>query len=140
MKEIGAAIQLYAYSHNDTYPSAENWCDVLINESIIKEPKVFLCPVHDIKEGRSSYALNINIAGKKGSQIKRDTVLLFETTPGNNPAGGLEILVSKKHCKGRKCGCNILFADGHAEFIETEKDLPNLRWTIEDTNNSAVKD
>jgi prepilin-type processing-associated H-X9-DG protein len=41
-----------------------------------------------------------------------------------NQVGGPETLTTENH-QGR--GCNILFADGHAEFVKTE-DIPNLRW------------
>jgi prepilin-type processing-associated H-X9-DG protein len=41
-----------------------------------------------------------------------------------NQVGGPEILTTEYH-KG--IGCNVLFADGHAEFVKT-KDLDALRW------------
>jgi prepilin-type processing-associated H-X9-DG protein len=41
-----------------------------------------------------------------------------------NQVGGAEILTMENH-QGR--GCNILFADGHAEFVKTQ-DIHNLRW------------
>ncbi|MHC4230727.1 MAG: H-X9-DG-CTERM domain-containing protein, partial [Planctomycetota bacterium] len=53
-----------------------------------------------------------------------DTVLLFETYPGWNQAGGPEILTVENH---EGDGCNIVFADGHAEFVKTQA-LNDLRW------------
>jgi len=41
-----------------------------------------------------------------------------------NQVGGPEILTTENH---NNRGVNILFADGHAEFVQT-KDLSNLRW------------
>ena len=41
-----------------------------------------------------------------------------------NQVGGPEVLTTENH-QGR--GCNILFADGHAEFVFVEE-IPSLRW------------
>lgn len=45
-----------------------------------------------------------------------------------NQVGGPELLAFDRH----KDGCNILFADGHTEFVKTDK-LIELRWNIENT-------
>jgi prepilin-type processing-associated H-X9-DG protein len=122
---LDKAVTVYVDDHNDTYPPAESWCDALVKECDV-DPKQLLCPGSDIKEGLSCYALNINVAGKKRSEVPPDTVLLFETVPGVNPAGGPELLNADNH---QGDGCNILFADGHVKFVPT-KDFPTLRWTI----------
>lgn len=44
-----------------------------------------------------------------------------------NLSGGPEILTTRYH-KGK--GCNVLFADGHVEFVPAKK-IPTLRWTAE---------
>jgi prepilin-type processing-associated H-X9-DG protein len=54
-----------------------------------------------------------------------DMVLLFDTHPGWNQSGGPELLTTDNH-KGD--GCNVLFVDGHVDFVKTE-DLNKLRWT-----------
>lgn len=124
LKIIGHAVMVYAKDHNDTYPAAENWCDILIKNYNLS-PNQFHCPSSQAKEGQSSYAININVAGKKISDIPPDTVLIFETMPGINPAGGPELLSTDNH---RGNGCNILFADAHAKFIKAE-DISSLRWS-----------
>lgn len=43
-----------------------------------------------------------------------------------NQVGGPELLAYERH----ESGCNILFADGHAEFVK-RADLPALRWDVE---------
>jgi len=62
-----------------------------------------------------------------GTSSPSDMVLLFETGPGWNQSGGPEILTTDNH-QGE--GCNIVFVDGHVEFVKTE-DLNNLKWTSE---------
>ncbi|MFH1369948.1 MAG: H-X9-DG-CTERM domain-containing protein [Planctomycetota bacterium] len=42
-------------------------------------------------------------------------MLLFETEDGWNQSGGLELLTNENH-HGE--GSNILFCDGHVEFVE----------------------
>jgi len=126
---LGKAMTVYVDDHNGIYPPAESWCAALIKECDV-DPKQFLCPVSDAKEGLSCYALNINVAGKNASQVSPDTVLLFEAVPSINPAGGPELLNADNH---QGDGCNILFVDGHVKFVLT-KDFPNLRWTTEAVN------
>ena len=53
-----------------------------------------------------------------------DMILIFETSPGWNQAGGPEILTTENH---QGDGCNILFADSHVEFVPIE-DLNDLMW------------
>ena len=45
-----------------------------------------------------------------------------------NQVGGFEILTTENH---NNRGANILFADGHSEFVQT-KDVTNLRWKPEE--------
>jgi len=120
------AIKAYAADHNDTYPPAKNWCDAIIKDYNVSQ-KQFCCPSGNAKEGQSSYALNINAAGKKVSGIPPDMVLIFETRPGVNPAGGQELLSTENH---RDDGCNIVFADGHVNFIKSDE-IEDLRWNPE---------
>jgi len=123
---LGKAIVVYTNDYNDAYPSTDGWCDVLIEDCDVT-PEQFCCPSSDAKVGKSSYAININVAGKKVSEVSPDTVLLFETNPAVNPAGGPEILSTDNH---QRDGCNVLFADGHVKFVKTPE-LSALRWTSE---------
>ncbi len=56
-------------------------------------------------------------------------VLVFESRPGWNQAGGIELLTTENH---RGEGCNVLFVDGHVEFVKPE-DIPKLRWNNADS-------
>jgi prepilin-type processing-associated H-X9-DG protein len=47
-----------------------------------------------------------------------------------NKAGGPEILTIENH-EGK--GCNVLYADGHVEFIKPDK-ISQLKWTIGKNN------
>jgi hypothetical protein len=120
---LGKAMYLYADDNNDTFPSRDKWCDLLINKEDVN-PKQFRCKGD--KVGPSSYALNIN-AVKAGLKAPPDMVLLFESKPGWNQSGGPELLTTENH-NGE--GCNITFRNGSTAFVQT-KDINNLRWTAE---------
>jgi prepilin-type processing-associated H-X9-DG protein len=51
-------------------------------------------------------------------------VLLFETNPGWNQVGGPESLTTENH---QNDGCNVLFVDGHVEFVK-KQDVNRLHW------------
>ena len=63
---------------------------------------------------QSHYAMNPNCLPNSPPDI----VLLFETEGGWNQSGGLELLTTQNY-KGK--GCNILFNDGHVEFVKTSE-------------------
>ena len=150
---IGKAIVTYTSKHNDIYPPADSWCDVLIRDCNVS-PKRFCCPTDGKVAGRSSYAFNINLSGKKTSQAPPDVVLLYETNLAVNPTGGPEILSTQKHHvllfstdttstvnpanepkihsaqAPDRIGCNVLFANSRVKFVKT-KELSTLRWTLE---------
>lgn len=121
LSSLGKELMVYANDHNDLYPDLNKWCDILMKVEGFSE-KVLKCP--DDKVGPSSYAMNPNCTNPL---MPSDLVLLFETKPGWNQHGGPEILNPENHpWRGTK-GCNILFNDGHVQFIES-KDFNSLRW------------
>ncbi len=113
---LGKAIHLYVQDRN--FP-LEEWCDALITGGYVI-PQTFICPSSPAQVGESSYALNENLLSATGP----DVVMIFETTPGWNQVGGANLLSAESHAGE---GCNICYADGHVEFVETE-DIPALVW------------
>ena len=118
---LGKAMILYAGDNNEMFPTPEHWCDLLVEyEDCSRE--MFRCKGD--AQGPSSYAMNKNI-DEQGPNAPPDMVLLFESKPGWNQSGGPELLTMENH-QGE--GCNVLFCDGHYEFVEAEK-IEELRWT-----------
>jgi len=119
LRALGRALMFYANDYDDEYPTADQWCDLLLQyrHGNVSE-ELFVCP--SAEGGPSHYAINPNAKGWS----KPDMVLVFETTAGWNQFGGPELLAPENH-QGR--GCNILFIDGHVEFVESER-LDELRW------------
>jgi prepilin-type processing-associated H-X9-DG protein len=111
LKQLGAAMMQYAEDNNDQFPSADKWCDLL--KPYCENEKLFVCPA--ARTGRCSYAINPDATPTSSG----GTMLLFETQDGWNQSGGLEILTNENH-HGE--GSNVLFCDGHVEFIKAAED------------------
>ena len=124
MDRLGKAMMVYATEYNDMYPTSSKWCDLLV-EKVKVTPMLFKCKGTS-NDGCTHYAMNKNIE-KLGKAASANMVLVFETGPGWNQCGGQEMLTADNH-QGE--GCNILFADGHVEFVTTQ-DLPNLKWATD---------
>jgi prepilin-type processing-associated H-X9-DG protein len=125
LKIIYMALEYY---QEGSYPKPEVWCDSLLrmNESKgyfkFNFLECFSCPpsFSNTSEKRCNYAMNPNCEPNSPN----DVVLLFETKGGWNQFGGPEILTFENH---RGKGCNILFNDGHVEFINPEQ-VEELKW------------
>ena len=122
LEGISIAIKLYAKENQGKLPLRPNWCDVLRDELFVT-PKSFICP--GAKNKSYSYALNKNVIGL--DKIPDDVVVLFDSKLGWNQVGGPELLAPENH-KGK--GCNILFGNFEAKFIEKAK-FGELKWGVE---------
>jgi len=120
LKGLGTAMQVYANDYKGQWPTSAKWCDLLI-EKANADPKGFHCQVDENRP--SSYAMNKH-AVELGDQVPANMVLLFESKPGWNLVGGPELLSTENH-NGK--GCNIIFGDGHLEFVHAES-LGKLNW------------
>ena len=130
LKQLSIAISHYK-ENEQTFPTPKQWSDD-IQKYLEEESKVFICPVDKI--GPCSYAMNENVpVGAK--ELPGDLVLLFESAPGWNMAGGADDVVIDRHGKP---GANIGFVDGRVEFINAE-DIPNLRWTVKDSHDAETE-
>ncbi len=124
MQGLSTAIMVYANDYDEKYPTAEQWCDLLIEHADV-DPRSFQCASGT--SGEFSYGFNENLDGLGFDDASADTVMLFEIAGGRNVVGGPEQLVTDRH---RGEGCNILFADGHTEFVKAEH-IEDLKWTVE---------
>ncbi|MHC4477206.1 MAG: hypothetical protein ACYTEL_16290 [Planctomycetota bacterium] len=94
---LAKSIVVYANDANEL-PEAEKWCDLLVGYDYAS-PKQFICGGSDARIGESSYAMNQNLSGKMLSGIPPDTVLLFETSLGKEPAGRQEVIQNREWYK-----------------------------------------
>jgi len=118
---LGRAMSVYAAENEEQFPTPSEWCDLLVKYGAVEE-ETFRCRGGG-QEQRCHYAMNKNVEGL-GMKAPGDMVLLFESDAGWNAAGGPEMLTTGHH---EEEGCNVLFVDGHVEFVRTE-DIGNLKW------------
>jgi prepilin-type processing-associated H-X9-DG protein len=130
---IGRAMLLYSNDYREEYPSADKWCDILIeythnNKDVNFTPKYLQCPAK--RKASCSYAINPNASPSSHPRL----VLLFEVDNGWNLSGGPELFDfwGNHGLKGR----NILFNDGHVEFVKRAK-YSELKWENEDINRKS---
>lgn len=116
MTNLGKYLLIYSCG-DGPYPTADRWCDLLIEHTDVAEGD-FRHPGN--KKERCGYAINPNVSPRSNPRM----VLLFETKGGWNQYGGAEILSFDNH-QGR--GFNVLFNDQHVEFVETEE-VGDLNW------------
>jgi prepilin-type processing-associated H-X9-DG protein len=123
-------MDLMAESDDNAKKLSQDWCDIVKSESENEYPDVFKCPAD--KKSMCNYSLNKNTIGLEADKLPDDIVFLFESKPGWNQVGGPELLATKNHLRKKKGneGANILFGDGHTEFIKTKK-FSKLKWTME---------
>jgi len=130
---LGKAMLIYCYDHEDKFPTASNWCDLLIeNAALAHEGKgwkgsAISSVIFQLKgagEGLCHYAMNKNVANLGISAVQPGVVLLFETHSGWNQVGGSDILTTDNH---QGDGCNVLFTDSRVEFVRASQ-IPELRW------------
>jgi hypothetical protein len=159
LRGLATALTVYAADYQDKLPD-NYWCDHLIQEYDVS-PKSFICSASDLIEGECSYALNKHISSfdnvppdlvllfETKNSHQSDNMgpiktregfskfsLLKELFTGKevvaldcwNQKGGPELLSTANHDYQ---GCNIVFTDLHSKWVPY-KDLPNLKWSIED--------
>jgi prepilin-type processing-associated H-X9-DG protein len=126
--EIGKALRQYA-TDNNKYPTDYNWCDLLIEHNSLKE-EIFWCGGADenrLKYKNSNYALNSSAEPNSPPNL----VLVCETKYGWNQLADPNLLTAENHMNK---GSNILFNDGHVEFIK-KKNFKNLIWKSREADN-----
>lgn len=95
---MAIGIFLYSGEYDDKYPTADKWCDLLIQYVDIA-PEQLICNRSDAVMGESSYAFNKNLIGKKITEVPGDIVVLFETNFGKTPFGRDGIIGNRNYIK-----------------------------------------
>lgn len=108
IKQISLSLLLYTADYDDKLPPFDNWND------FAGERRALFCPSAENRD-LPSYALNSKLGGVSLNDIKTPDKfeLLFDSVPGKNRVGGLELLPSKPRHKG---GDDIGYVDGHVKW------------------------
>jgi len=111
---LGQEMVKYAKDNGGYLPTADRWCDLLMehNKNLTKDnfrhpqPEIFK-DVFNFK-GECQFAFNRNLSGMRLADIIGDVVLIFEADGEWNMAGGPELLATRYRKKGY---ITILFTD-----------------------------
>ncbi len=123
LRQVGLAVSMYAQDYDRQLPFAASWHDAVY--PYLKNEYVFQCPSAE-DQTQSSYGLNRRITGLHLPDLSNpvEAVMDFDSIPGRNQAGGVELLPEPpRHVDGE----NIGFIDGHVKFT-AEGRIPSLEW------------
>jgi hypothetical protein len=140
LNQLAVAFKSYARDHNGLLPDSATWVDDLSRYAGSGPDKhdVFHCPA-DRAAGRSSYAMNRNLSGKRLQDIvdPAHMVLLYETKQsGLNPAGtGKDVVdvgnidsgVGRHNTVGYRFNY-YLFADFQVRYPRLPEQEKQYRW------------
>ena len=111
LKHLGMAMMMYAEDSDGLLPPSSAWNHKL--GPYLHNDRFFHCP-ESTDQTMPSYAMNVKLAEMRIKSVvdAHRTVLLFDSIPGWNLAGGPEILPSPPRHDG---GHHLGFLDGHVK-------------------------
>ena len=126
VKQLSMSMNMYAQDYDECYPVAASWNEATM--PYIKNQTCYRCPnAEDLT--LPSYAMNRHLQSVKTSTVgdSTRTVLLFDSVPGSDRAGGLGLLPAPV----RHNGVHVIgFVDGHVKLIPVAE-IGTLLWTLE---------
>lgn len=136
MREMGESFMTYASDNDDTLPPAKSW----VKDINPYGPKSLKCPADTDKTHPVSYAMNMNLSGKKLSAIhdRAMTILLYESTSKDaTPSGtGMDSVLVGKDTVGQGRHHTIAYrfsyfvtADGKVHWPKNRDELLKYKWT-----------
>ncbi len=124
VKQLAMASMMYAQDSDGRLPSAANWNAA--TRPYAYSDLTYVCP-NEVVGDLPSYAMNRQAAGMAPDAIAHpeQTVILYESIPGRNLAGGAELLPARpRHNSVDYAG----FADGHARSVSRRR-LGSANWS-----------
>jgi prepilin-type processing-associated H-X9-DG protein len=126
VKQISAAMQMYAQDHDQRLPRWENWCDAVT--PYLRSPQgelprdLFRCP--SLRDAPGGYAYNswLGAAALDRIPTPAKTVAVFDGTGGWNLAGGPDV-TARRHNKG----AYTAFVDGHVRCLDS---YDGTNWSL----------
>ncbi|MHC4574111.1 MAG: hypothetical protein ACYS76_08260 [Planctomycetota bacterium] len=122
---LAVAANQYAKAHEGYLPSADKWCDLLMETAPSLSERIFKCPAE--KGGVCNYAFNRKLDGLRLADVPNDVVLLFEANGGWNVSGGQELL-TMRHKGTDGVNCNVAFGDFSVRRWPGLTEEKSLRW------------
>jgi prepilin-type processing-associated H-X9-DG protein len=118
LKQISAAMQMYAQDHDQRLPRRENWCDAVM--PYLRSPQggrprdLLRCP--SLRDAPGGYAYNAWLSASSLDRIATPakTIAVIEGFGDWNLAGGPDVTAAR-HNKG----AYTAFADGHVRWLNS---------------------
>ncbi len=123
LKSISLGTMQYAQDYDQRFPPTGHWNAVLL--PYYRSSDVLRCPSTP-RGSEPGYAMNksLGTVPLKTVIAPADTAGIFESIPGKDQAGGIELLpVPGRHSGGNDIG----FADGHVKW-RRDVDYGEIRW------------
>ncbi|MCW3055674.1 MAG: hypothetical protein JWN14_4844, partial [Chthonomonadales bacterium] len=127
IKQLDLGVLMYTQDYDDRYPLPKTWNDEIY--PYVKNKVVFQCPSEEEEEKLPTYAMNGSLKGKVSAAVDKQaqTVMLFDSIPGKNLAGGKALFPNPLRHNGGAYN-TIGFADGHAKMFPVQG-FSDLIWT-----------
>lgn len=123
---IGSAMSVYMNDYDDQLPLSGEWNDLLIEYCDVFE-SVFQCPGSQSEGKMSDYSINKHLY--EAGLWKSDCVGLFESEPGWNQVGDVEIFTTSNHRSNGGCYNKSSFSG--VQFVEQEN-VNGIKWKPEE--------
>ncbi len=123
LKSISLGAMQYAQDYDDKFPPTANWNAVLL--PYYRSSQVLRCPSAGWRS-MPGYAMNKSLGSVslKKAAAPAETAGIFESIPGKDQAGGIELLpIPGRHYSGSSIG----FADGHVKW-RRDANYGEIRW------------
>jgi len=118
LKQLGLAIGMYYDDNDQRMPTPSQWCDALSNY-VGHTKSLFRCPSAPPQQ-RCFYAL---VPRAKWQAANNGVLIIEGVDKWNAVVSGPADLGTPPH----RGGYNVLFTDGHVEFVRKER-LGQLQW------------
>lgn len=127
MKRLGIALMMYQLDYEGYFPPSAKWQDAVLPYLRNENASTFRCP--KARSDQPTYALNpaVKCSLESALPYPAGTVLAFDSIPGKNLAGALELLPPTPRHTGFD---SILFADGHAKSHQRAEVRRLCGWTV----------
>jgi hypothetical protein len=126
LKQLGVGMMMYVQDYDESYPLSASWNAATL--PYIKNEHVYRCPLEEDQK-TPSYAMNRRMNGVllKNVADPAQAVLLFDSIPGTNRAGGKELLPDPSRHRSFQV---IGFADSHVKSIGNSN-IASLQWILQ---------
>ena len=129
LKELDLAVQMYIQDYDERLPLSASWNEDLLPYTVGHSKSNFRCP-QEPNQKVPSYAFNGRLHKLPLGKVEspEGTVVVFDSIPGKNLAGGKELLPFPSRHTLDDIGCyNFGFLDGHAKTYKITQ-LAKLNW------------